>query len=131
MPFLLAASLGIFATMGPALDDLQLHAAQLGISTPWHFYWCAGALSSVLDNAPTYLTSPNPCRTSGLRGGRQLGCRLFRRRHLYRQWAEFDDQSHSRPSPGRAARFLHISTDPACRCCCSFWRWRAGWASVI
>ncbi len=47
---------GIFATMVPALDYLEGHAARLGISTPLHFYWCSGALSGVLDNAPTYLT---------------------------------------------------------------------------
>ena len=46
---------GIFATMLPALDYLNVHARQLGISTPMHFYWLAGALSAVLDNAPTYL----------------------------------------------------------------------------
>ncbi|MEO8352326.1 MAG: sodium:proton antiporter [Chthoniobacteraceae bacterium] len=48
--------LGIFATMVPALDYLELHAGQLGISEPIHFYWLTGILSSVLDNAPTYLT---------------------------------------------------------------------------
>ena len=46
---------GIFATMVPALDLLETHAAQLGISSPGQFYWSSGALSSVLDNAPTYL----------------------------------------------------------------------------
>jgi Na+/H+ antiporter NhaD/arsenite permease-like protein len=48
--------LGIFATMVPALDYLEGHAAGLGISQPMHFYWLSGALSGVLDNAPTYLT---------------------------------------------------------------------------
>jgi Na+/H+ antiporter NhaD/arsenite permease-like protein len=47
--------LGIFATMVPALDYLQLHARELGLSSPMQFYWLAGSLSSVLDNAPTYL----------------------------------------------------------------------------
>ena len=47
--------LGIFATMVPALDYLQHHAAQLGLSLPEHFYWSSGFLSAVLDNAPTYL----------------------------------------------------------------------------
>jgi Na+/H+ antiporter NhaD/arsenite permease-like protein len=46
---------GIFATMIPALDWLQLNAGSLGIRTPGQFYWCTGILSSVLDNAPTYL----------------------------------------------------------------------------
>jgi Na+/H+ antiporter NhaD/arsenite permease-like protein len=49
--------LGIFATMMPALDWLQLHAAQVLGATPRAevFYWGTGVLSSVLDNAPTYL----------------------------------------------------------------------------
>ena len=41
--------------MVPALDLLEKHAADLGITTVREFYWGAGALSSVLDNAPTYL----------------------------------------------------------------------------
>jgi Na+/H+ antiporter NhaD/arsenite permease-like protein len=48
--------LGIFATMIPALDWLELNAGSLGIRTPGQFFWCTGALSSVLDNAPTYLS---------------------------------------------------------------------------
>ncbi len=48
--------LGIFATMVPALDYLELHATTLGIAHPGQFYWLSGALSGVLDNAPTYLT---------------------------------------------------------------------------
>ncbi len=48
--------LGIFATMMPALDWLQIHAAKLGDPTPGFFFWGSGILSSVLDNAPTYLS---------------------------------------------------------------------------
>jgi len=47
--------LGIFATMVPALDWLEANAASLGINTAGQFYWGTGMLSSVLDNAPTYL----------------------------------------------------------------------------
>ena len=47
---------GIFATMMPALDWLQANAGRLGSPTPAFFYWGAGVLSSVLDNAPTYLS---------------------------------------------------------------------------
>ena len=47
---------GIFATMIPALLILKARGAELGVSTPAHFFWAAGALSSFLDNAPTYLT---------------------------------------------------------------------------
>jgi Na+/H+ antiporter NhaD/arsenite permease-like protein len=45
---------GIFATMVPALDWLEANAAHIGISSAGQFYWGSGALSSVLDNAPTY-----------------------------------------------------------------------------
>ena len=47
--------LGIFATMIPALQYLQAHAAGLGLHSEWQFYWATGLLSGVLDNAPTYL----------------------------------------------------------------------------
>jgi Na+/H+ antiporter NhaD/arsenite permease-like protein len=47
--------LGIFATMVPALDWLELNAATIGIQTAGQFYWATGVLSSFLDNAPTYL----------------------------------------------------------------------------
>ncbi len=46
---------GIFATMVPALDLLETHAAGLGITSVRQFFSGSGALSSVLDNAPTYL----------------------------------------------------------------------------
>jgi Na+/H+ antiporter NhaD/arsenite permease-like protein len=46
----------IFATMMPALDWLQANAAQLGQPGAGLFFWGSGVLSSVLDNAPTYLS---------------------------------------------------------------------------
>jgi Na+/H+ antiporter NhaD/arsenite permease-like protein len=48
--------LGIFVTMMPALDLLRRHGAELGVREPWQFFWISGLLSSILDNAPTYLT---------------------------------------------------------------------------
>ena len=48
--------IGIFATMVPVLDYMQLHAGALGIRSDAQFYWFSGLLSGVLDNAPTYLT---------------------------------------------------------------------------
>ena len=47
---------GIFATMIPALLILKARGAELGVVSPAHFFWATGALSSFLDNAPTYLT---------------------------------------------------------------------------
>ena len=48
--------IGIFATMMPALDWLQANTGRLGNLSPAFFYWGSGVLSSVLDNAPTYLS---------------------------------------------------------------------------
>jgi Na+/H+ antiporter NhaD/arsenite permease-like protein len=51
-----AVFLGVFVTMIPALNYLEQRGASLGVTQPWQFFWASGALSSVLDNAPTYLT---------------------------------------------------------------------------
>ncbi len=47
----------IFATMAPVLEMLNAWAQRpdFGLTRPAHFFWASGALSSVLDNAPTYL----------------------------------------------------------------------------
>ncbi|MCE9552460.1 MAG: sodium:proton antiporter [Planctomycetes bacterium] len=50
-----ALFLGIFLCMQPALQILHVHGPQLGLTTPARFYWATGSLSSVLDNAPTYI----------------------------------------------------------------------------
>jgi len=50
-----ALFVGIFICMQPALEILNKYGPDLGIDTPTKFYWITGALSSVLDNAPTYL----------------------------------------------------------------------------
>jgi Na+/H+ antiporter NhaD/arsenite permease-like protein len=47
---------GIFVTMVAPLVLLNRHGSELGLAQPWHFFWATGALSSFLDNAPTYLT---------------------------------------------------------------------------
>lgn len=48
--------IGIFITMIPALIILEARGSELGVTKPWQFFWATGAFSSVLDNAPTYLT---------------------------------------------------------------------------
>lgn len=48
--------LGIFSTMTPALDWLELNAKILGITSPLIFFWSTGIFSAFLDNAPTFLT---------------------------------------------------------------------------
>jgi Na+/H+ antiporter NhaD/arsenite permease-like protein len=46
---------GIFATMMPALGYLEEHGQEFGFHRPLQYYFSSGALSSVLDNAPTYV----------------------------------------------------------------------------
>jgi len=50
-----ALFLGIFICMQPALQILHVRGPRLGIDSATKFFWTTGALSSVLDNAPTYL----------------------------------------------------------------------------
>jgi len=53
---------GIFMTIIPALAMLRAgsHGAMAfvidAVNEPWNYFWMTGALSSFLDNAPTYLT---------------------------------------------------------------------------
>lgn len=47
--------IGIFITMIPALAILRAYGASLGIDTPMAFFWSTGALSSFLDNSPTFV----------------------------------------------------------------------------
>ena len=63
-----ALFLGIFVTMIPALEILDARAPSLNLRHPWQFFWLSGALSSFLDNAPTYLTFT--AMASGLVGSR-------------------------------------------------------------
>jgi Na+/H+ antiporter NhaD/arsenite permease-like protein len=49
-----ALFVGIFC-MQPALAILNERGGELGITSPLGFFWVTGGLSSVLDNAPTYL----------------------------------------------------------------------------
>lgn len=47
--------IGIFMTMMPALGYLDQHGREFGFNRPAQYYFASGSLSSVLDNAPTYL----------------------------------------------------------------------------
>ncbi|MGH7739444.1 MAG: sodium:proton antiporter [bacterium] len=46
---------GIFGAMIPLLALLALHGQALPFTQPWQFFWAAGPISSILDNAPVYL----------------------------------------------------------------------------
>ncbi|PYP39411.1 MAG: sodium:proton antiporter [Gemmatimonadetes bacterium] len=58
----------IFVTMAPVLEMLNIWARGPGfwLSKPAHFFWASGTLSSVLDNAPTYLVFASSA--AGLQG---------------------------------------------------------------
>ena len=47
--------IGIFITMQPALMILKANGASLRLDSPYQMFWATGALSSFLDNTPTYL----------------------------------------------------------------------------
>jgi Na+/H+ antiporter NhaD/arsenite permease-like protein len=47
---------GVFVTMAPVLNLLEASAGRLALHSAPGFFWSAGLLSSVLDNAPTYRT---------------------------------------------------------------------------
>jgi Na+/H+ antiporter NhaD/arsenite permease-like protein len=59
---------GIFVTMVPALLILNARGAEIGITRPWQFFWSTGALSSFLDNTPTYMAFFSMAQGLGLNG---------------------------------------------------------------
>ena len=61
--------IGIFITMQPALMILKEHGASLGLDTPFQMFWVTGALSSFLDNTPTYLVFLTTACTMGASSG--------------------------------------------------------------
>ena len=60
---------GIFLTMQPALMLLKQVGPNLGLTEPWEMFWSAGALSSFLDNTPTYLVFLTTAGTLGFTEG--------------------------------------------------------------
>ncbi|WP_406677919.1 sodium:proton antiporter [Moorella sp. ACPs] len=60
---------GIFMTMIPALAILHARGAELGLTQPAQFFWATGALSSFLDNAPTYLVFLTTAASLGTASG--------------------------------------------------------------
>lgn len=61
--------IGIFITMQPALMLLQQVGPDLGLNQPWQLFWATGALSSFLDNTPTYLVFLTTAGTLGFTSG--------------------------------------------------------------
>lgn len=60
---------GIFMTMIPALAILHARGPELGLTQPAQFFWATGALSSFLDNAPTYLVFMTTAASLGAAAG--------------------------------------------------------------
>jgi Na+/H+ antiporter NhaD/arsenite permease-like protein len=61
--------IGIFITMQPALLILKANGAKLGLDTPFQMFWATGALSSFLDNTPTYLVFLTTACAEGFANG--------------------------------------------------------------
>lgn len=57
---------GIFATMMPALGYLAEHGQEFGVVRPMQYYLASGSLSSVLDNAPTYVNFLQLAQTTAI-----------------------------------------------------------------
>ncbi len=58
-----ALFLGIFITMQVPMEILKAKGPSLGLASPVEFFWASGALSSFLDNAPTYLVFLETAKT--------------------------------------------------------------------
>jgi len=59
---------GIFICMQPALQVMAVEGRNLGLTRPWHYFWATGGLSSVLDNAPTYVVFVEAARSLTAQG---------------------------------------------------------------
>ena len=60
---------GIFITMQPALMILKEYGPSLGLDSPFQMFWITGALSSFLDNTPTYLVFLTTACSLGFESG--------------------------------------------------------------
>ena len=59
---------GIFLCMQPALQILNVEGKNMGVETPMQYFWATGGLSSVLDNAPTYVVFFETAKTLNTAG---------------------------------------------------------------
>ena len=55
----------------PGTLILKARGADLGLTQPWQFFWITGALSSFLDNTPTYLVFFTTAASLGFTSGVQ------------------------------------------------------------
>ncbi len=79
-----ALFIGIFIAMQVPIEVLRVFGPDLGLTDPWHFFWATGSLSSLLDNAPTYVVffetarsfDPEPFATTIIREPLLIGISL-------------------------------------------------------
>ena len=62
----------IFVCMQPALALLDSHGPEMGLTTPFQYFWITGLLSSFLDNAPTYVTFFTVAQTMPIEAGQAV-----------------------------------------------------------
>ena len=69
-----ALFVGIFITMQIPLEVLKAHGGAITaeFNEPWMYFWLTGGLSSVLDNAPTYLVFFNLAQTGDIPAGTEM-----------------------------------------------------------
>ena len=69
-----ALFIGIFIAMQVPIEVLKAHGAAITseLNQPWMYFWMTGILSSVLDNAPTYLVFFNLAQTGSVEEGTAL-----------------------------------------------------------
>ena len=69
-----ALFVGIFITMQIPLEVLKAHGGAITaeFNQPWMYFWLTGGLSSVLDNAPTYLVFFNLAQTGASPEGTEM-----------------------------------------------------------
>ena len=126
--------------MQPALEILELPGAEFGLDSPRKFFWASGWLSSVLDNAPTYLVffeaaqAHLESRRRSQDGGRgrsrcwpaiRLGSVMMGAMTYIGNGPNFMVKTIAEKSGVRMPSFFgYLST--ACCSCCRSWRSTAG-----
>ena len=132
--------MGIFVCMQPALDLLSVYLGQLGVEYSGRFFWASGSLSSVLDNAPTYLVFFTAAQSmhaaEGVRlvagvdptilAAISLGSVTFGRDDVHRQRTEFHGQGNRGTFGREDAKLLWLHglqlRDPAAILALAVWQ---------
>ena len=125
---------GIFITMMPALAILKDRGTELGMADPYQFFWASGALSSFLDNAPTYLVFMTTASSLGAAEGLatslgviapgilmavSAGSVFYGRQYLHRKCSELygslyrGGKQDSHAELLRIYGMVHLLSDPA------------------